>query len=361
MKNNPLPRLDERFDVRQMLVPHCRLARGEVWTDAVSGHRVGCMDAASAQDVARVMDGNKATLAIHDPPYNLAAFEERSHEEFIHWCKGWVTNTIDWLEKDASLYVWLGADQTDGFQPLPDFMIMMRSVPVTTRSFITMRNQRGYGTQKNWMAVRQELLYYTMGSPVFNVEAEYTDIPKILRGYYKKVNGKLTENMERSNSENIRAGNVWVDIQQVFYRMEENVNGCYAQKPLKAVDRIVKASSNAGNLVIDFFAHSGTTLLACEISQRRCFTIDTDPVFCEIAIRRLEHYRHTGKLGWQNGHAFEDDVQVHFAPEPDQTPQGDLLSHQTAGTHADKGPAERRGRSARTAGRLGSSAQSRLF
>ncbi len=168
-----------------------------------------------------------------------------------------------------------------------------------------MRNQRGYGTQRNWMAVRQELLYYTIGKPVFHVDAEYTDIPKILRGYYKEVNGELTENLQRSKSETIRAGNVWVDIQQVFYRMEENVSGCYAQKPLKAIDRIIKASSDEGDTVVDFFAHSGTTLLSAEINRRTCLTMDIDPVFCEIAIRRLEHYRRTGRTGWQNGHAFE--------------------------------------------------------
>lgn len=121
------------------------------------------------------------------------------------------------LDANASLYVWLGADQNDGFQPLLDFMVMMRDQPFSARSFITMRNQRGYGTQKNWMAVRQELLYYTKGSAPFNVEAEYTDIPKILRGYYKEVNGKRTDNLERGRSDTIRAGNVWVDVQQVFY------------------------------------------------------------------------------------------------------------------------------------------------
>ncbi len=150
------------------------------------------------------------------------------------------------LADDASLYVWLGADQNDGFQPLADFMIMMRGEPFSSRSFITMRNQRGYGTQKNWMSVRQELLYYVKGRPVFNVEAEYTDIPKILRGYYKEVGGELTENLQRGKADTIRAGNVWVDIQQVFYRMEENVSGCYAQKPLKCIDRIIRASSQPG-------------------------------------------------------------------------------------------------------------------
>jgi site-specific DNA-methyltransferase (adenine-specific) len=211
--------------------------------------------------------------------------------------------TIDCLAVNAAFYVWLGADQDNDFQPLPDFMLMMRQMGMKSRSFITMRNQRGYGTQHNWMAVRQELLYYVKGSPTFTVQ--YTEIPKILRGYYKHVNGQMTENIERSRSENIRPGNVWVDIQQVFYRMEENVSGCYAQKPLKAIDRIVLASSSPGDTVLDFFAHSGTTLLSCERHQRRCLTADIDPIYCEITIRRLERFRITGKTGWQNQNPFD--------------------------------------------------------
>jgi site-specific DNA-methyltransferase (adenine-specific) len=250
------------------------------------------------------MGANCASLALHDPPYNIIAFERKSVVEFVRWCRKWVDNSYRVMGVNGSFYVWLGADQRDGFQPLPDFMVMMRDTQFRSRSFITMRNQRGYGTQKNWMAIRQELLFYTKGTPVFNVEAEYTDIPKILRGYYKEVNGTVTENLERSNSENIRAGNVWVDIQQVFYRMDENVNGCYAQKPLKSCERIIRASSGRGDLVIDFFAHSGSTLLSAEVLERRCYTMDVDPVYCEIAIRRLERFRRTKRLGWQNSNPF---------------------------------------------------------
>jgi site-specific DNA-methyltransferase (adenine-specific) len=307
MRNNPLPRLDTSPEVRNALLPFCRLKAGEIWEDPQAGHRVGCLDAASLDQVQNVMGGQKAALAIHDPPYNLVAFDERPLQRYIEWCKQWVNSTERILSSSSSLYVWLGADQNGGFQPLPDFMIMMRRLPFRARSFITMRNQRGYGTQKNWMAVRQELLYYIKGEPVFNVEAEYTDIPKILRGYYKEVNGQVTENIQRSNSNNIRAGNVWVDIQQVFYRMEENVSGCYAQKPLKSIERIIRASSARKDVVVDFFSHSGTTLLAAEISKRQCVTMDIDPLYCEVTIRRLENFRRTGRLGWQNGHPFEEE------------------------------------------------------
>lgn len=307
MNNNPLPRLDQsEQQLKKQLLPYCRLHPGEIWEDKISGHRVGCLDATDSAAITELMGKERAKLAIHDPPYNVAVFDVQHVSEFIDWCQRWVSLTYNVLASDASIYIWIGADQNNGFQPLPDFMIMMRGQRFLSKSFITMRNQRGYGTQKNWMAVRQELLYYVKGAPKFNVA--YTDIPKVLRGYYKTVKGEVTENLQRSKSENIRASNVWVDIQQVFYRMEENVSGCYAQKPLKSIERIIGSSSDLHDLVIDYFSHSGTTLLASEILNRRCFTVDVDPVFAEITIRRLEHFRATGRTGWQNGNPFEHDA-----------------------------------------------------
>jgi DNA modification methylase len=331
MSKEEIPRIDSNAEVRKLLLPYCRLRYGDVWDDSVSGHKIGCLDAANEKDVLKLMSNNKSVLAVQDPPYNVivgnsntSSLGKISLDEYMEWCRKWVQNILRILEVNAHFYIWLGADQNEGFQPLADFIIMMRQFnELKTRSFITMRNQRGYGTQKNWMAVRQELLYYVKGIPAFNVEAEYTDIPKILRGYYKKVNGKITENLERSNSENIRAGNVWVDIQQVFYRMEENVPGCYAQKPLKAIERILSASSEKGDLIVDFFAHSGTTLLAAEKLKRRCFTADIDPVFAEITIRRLERFRKTGETGWQYKNPFpEVDIELEMENKAEKERDG---------------------------------------
>ena len=81
--------------------------------------------------------------------------------------------------------------------------------------------------------------------------------------------------------------------------MEENVPGCYAQKPLKAIERIIASSSMPGDVIMDGFAHAGTTLLAGERLGRRVITFDVDPIFAEITIRRLQHYRGSGKTGWQ--------------------------------------------------------------
>ena len=94
---------------------------GFIWEDPISGHRVGCLDASRKEDVEKLMKGEKAILAIHDPPYNVDINDEFGNlplDEYIARCEKWVDNTIDMLEKDVSFYIWLGADIRNDLQPL---------------------------------------------------------------------------------------------------------------------------------------------------------------------------------------------------------------------------------------------------
>ncbi len=201
------------------------------------------------------------------------------------------------MQDNAHLYVWLGADIKNYFQPLPQFMLMMeekfKNLGIKSNNFITMRNQKGYGKQKNWMHVRQELLHYIKGYPYF--KPVYTNIKREIPGFTHKP-----------KTEYLRPGNVWYDIKQVWHLKEENVPDCYVQKPLEAIKRIILSSSKRNDLIYDFFSHSGTTLLAVEITGRRAFVCDISPVFAEITIRRLERYRNTGKIGWKCDSPFPE-------------------------------------------------------
>lgn len=311
MGKEALPRLDGDTKLRERLLPLCRLEHGEIWKDPQGLHKVGVLDATEKNEVEKLFAGKRAELMVNDPPYNITvggkktkSLSENPVAEYVDFSRKWIENAVQLLAENSHFYLWIGADQKRGFQPLPEIMLLMRNFPqLQSRSFITLRNQRGYGTQKNWMAVRQELLYYTKGNPDFSVS--YTDIPKVLKGYYKTVNGARTENMQRSRSDTIRPGNVWLDIQQVFYRMEENVPGAFAQKPLKSIERILSSAGKI-SLVGDLFAHSGSTLIAAEKMGIPCYTLDIDPLFVELSIRRLEHYRLTGKTGWQWANPFPE-------------------------------------------------------
>jgi site-specific DNA-methyltransferase (adenine-specific) len=126
MKNNPL-HTDQVW--RERLLPFCRLGPGEMWQDPDGRHRVACIDATDSPAVSRLVEATSPTLAVQDLPYNLVAFERRSIQEYVEWSRRWVRNVHAVLADNASMYVWLGADQNDGFQPLADFMIMMRDEP----------------------------------------------------------------------------------------------------------------------------------------------------------------------------------------------------------------------------------------
>jgi DNA modification methylase len=61
-------------------------------------------------------------------------------------------------------------------------------------------------------------------------------------------------------------------------------------KPLELVERCLENSSQPGDLVLDLFLGSGTTLVACERTGRACLGLEIDPHYCQIAIARWEAF-----------------------------------------------------------------------
>ena len=59
-------------------------------------------------------------------------------------------------------------------------------------------------------------------------------------------------------------------------------------KPVELVARAVSNSSNAGDIVVDLFGGSGTTLIACEQLKRRCYMMELDPKYCDVIVKRYE-------------------------------------------------------------------------
>lgn len=79
---------------------------------------------------------------------------------------------------------------------------------------------------------------------------------------------------------------VWDDIGSVQVKKQENT-GYPTQKPLKLLERIIEVSSNPGDIVVDPFCGSGTTLVASARMERRFIGIDVNPAACRISIERL--------------------------------------------------------------------------
>ena len=70
-------------------------------------------------------------------------------------------------------------------------------------------------------------------------------------------------------------------------------------KPIALLEYLLSNSSAVGSLVIDFFGGSGSTLIACEKNNRKCYTMDMDPKYCDVILERWEKY--TGKKAELDG------------------------------------------------------------
>jgi len=101
-------------------LPLCRLKYGEIWEDPIIGHKVGVLDATKFEDIKKIMGDEKAKLVVNDPPYNVAignantsALFKINIENYLEFSEKWVKNAIFAMDKDAHLYIWLGADYKD--------------------------------------------------------------------------------------------------------------------------------------------------------------------------------------------------------------------------------------------------------
>jgi site-specific DNA-methyltransferase (adenine-specific) len=98
-------------------------------------HRVGVLDATNPHDIDVLMGREKAILHVDDPPYNIAVGNKttdslfrKDNSSYLSFSRGWVSEAVRTLANPGHLYVFLGADQDRGFQPLPEFMMMMRGI-----------------------------------------------------------------------------------------------------------------------------------------------------------------------------------------------------------------------------------------
>ena len=119
-----------------------------------------------------------------------------------------------------------------------------------------MRNQRGYGHPKKLDGSKTgAALLYEGQSQLLQLSTPI--YPKFYAAIIKQWVGNGWKTWNGADLRISDPGNVWVDIQQVFYRMEENVPGAYAQKPLKAVERIIAACSRQGDWLWTSFPTQG--------------------------------------------------------------------------------------------------------
>src|SRR5690606_31296225 len=205
---------------------------------------------------------NSVDLLFADPPYNLnksfgkEAFRSRAATEYEEWLDSWLSICAPLMKPTASIYIcgdWRsgGAIERAG------------SRYFKLRNRITWEREKGRGAKANWKNAAEDIWYFTQSDEyTFNLDAV-----KQRRGgvapYRANGSPKDWDETDNGNFRDTHPSNIWTDITVPFWSMQENTYHP-TQKPEKLLAKIILASTNPGDVVLDPFAGSGTTAAVCK-------------------------------------------------------------------------------------------------
>lgn len=222
-------------------------------------------------------------LIFADPPYNIGKkfsnFRDKwdSEEEYIKWCYIWLDLCIKKLQPHGALYV------MSSTQAMPYLDIYLRNKLTILSRIVWHYDSSGVQAKKYFGSLYEPILYcvknpnqYIFNSQAVLIEAK-TGAKRKLIDYRKPIPTQY-------NSEKV-PGNVWY-FPRVRYRMAEYEKHP-SQKPEALLERIIKASSNEGDTILDPFAGTFTTCAVAQRLHRLSIGIELQEEYINIGRRRL--------------------------------------------------------------------------
>jgi len=230
-----------------------------------------------------VVGDSKVNLIFADPPYNIgkrfSTFHDRweSDEAYAAWCSRWLELCITKLAPDGTLYLMTST------QAMPYIDLFLRSRLVILSRIVWTYDSSGVQAKQYFGSLYEPILHavkdpdhYTFNAQAIAVEAKTGAVRRLID--YRKPVPAVYNTMKVP-------GNVWF-FPRVRYRMNEYEEHP-SQKPEALLERIVLASSNPGELVLDPFAGTFTTGAVAKRLGRRFIGIEREKEYVKIGLRRL--------------------------------------------------------------------------
>jgi site-specific DNA-methyltransferase (adenine-specific) len=210
-------------------------------------------------------------LIVADPPYNLGKdygnnHDERDRSDYERFTRDWLSEAVRLLRPGGSLYVFMGVRFIARL-----FSLLQDELRLDFNGWITWHYTQGMGRKNGFSPRHEDILYFTRGKPfVFNL-----DEVRVPQKYYR----------QRNNMAGANPGDVW-HFSHVHYCSAERWPHP-TQKPEALLERIIRASSRPGDMVLDPFVGSGTTCRVALALERRCIGIDLNPEYIAMSRERI--------------------------------------------------------------------------
>ena len=277
---------EEDEEPTEEIVP--RIHRGEVWK--LGEHRLMCGDSTSAKDVEKLMNGESADLCVTDPPYNVAyqggtkdkltiENDNMSEEDFLEFLEKVFANMRDALKEGGAFYVWhASSSQKQFMDALINNGLDIRQMIIWVKSSLVLGRQ-------DYQWKHEPCLYgWKDGASHY-----FIDVRSLTTVIEKEIDEMNREELVDALRELIS------QVSTISYYDKPNKSELHpTMKPVGLIERQVRNSSKGGEIVLDLFGGSGTTLIACENLERKCRMMEYDERYAETIIRRWEEQ--TGKV-----------------------------------------------------------------
>jgi site-specific DNA-methyltransferase (adenine-specific) len=239
-----------------------------------------------ALEVLRQYPDNSVDLVFADPPYNLEKSyniydDEQSANEYLDWCNSWLAEYVRVLKPTGSLYV--------------------LNLPRWAMYHAKFLNQHLYF--QNWivwdalseprgklMPAHYALLFCTKSPENFTFNLE--DVSPIDSRHYCLRSSCIRERKLNGQSQKEPLTDIWWDIHRLKHRRDRDYHPC--QLPDGLLERIIRLSTNPGDIVLDALAGTGTTAVVAARLGRRYVAIDIDPVYVNITRQKIDEVTRLG-------------------------------------------------------------------
>lgn len=225
-------------------------------------------------------------LLIADPPYNRTKyyngrrFSKTDSEAYADFTRRWLSLAVPLLKPDASVYVCCDWESSLIIgSVLPEFF--------TVRNRITWQREKGRGAKANWKNGMEDIWFATVGDDyVFHLDA-VRQRRRVIAPYRIDGAPKDWQETESGSFRDTCPSNFWDDITVPFWSMQENT-AHPTQKPEKLLAKLLLASSDEGDLVLDPFLGSGSTSVTAKKLGRHYLGVEREAQYCLWAEQRLE-------------------------------------------------------------------------
>jgi DNA modification methylase len=227
---------------------------GDVWL--LGGHRLMCGDSTVATDVARLLGPAKPRLCVTDPPYGVNYKPDWREKRLDR--RNVITGTINNDDRSDWSEVWSLFPGDVIYSWAPSKYLVEHGQALINCGFVI-----------------RELIIWDKGHIIISRGNYHHQFEPCWYAVRKGQNAQWSGGPDQSNLWKIKANTI-------------NDSGHSAQKPIECMKRPIENNSQEGDYVYEPFSGSGTTILACEITNRVCLAMEINPAYVDMAVQRWE-------------------------------------------------------------------------